>query len=173
VEFVNGQDGPITTQSVSIENILHECWEYFECIQAPLTDYEYSDDDASDNQVEGGGVVNPPANEESTPTTLAGRRNGKDRSKRRRREKRAKEQALSGTQLKQVTRKRIAEASNKQILLDLDAKSDLSVTLPGWIGVRVKDLPKYLFTLDELKKIPGMAYFEWDGRCADSFLFPC
>ena len=165
-------------RTLSIEEFLREVLAR-EVFDEPLTDYDYTDaeENGAEPQVRKASSndfhpVSPPtsvdANPPNQPHALSRKEKGKKRSARRRRTKHEAVQEAEGTDLKAVTKKRRTEAMKSGLLLNFSMRTILSVTRPGWIGRRVDDLPRRVFTKEELVKCYGLVAFRWDGRYASA-----
>jgi hypothetical protein len=179
----------IVSKTLSIAQYLHD-QQLRELFEGPLSDSN-SDEDIGDNgsptndPLVGGtdGPSHPPALDEGYESrSSTGFSNGtgclanppsplltkkeKDRmrSAARRRKKRLAQQAAMKIKDKRVTRKRRLDAAKDAIYVDYHLPSAAHVTKPGWIGKRIGNLPRRLFTLEELIKDYNMRRFPWDGR---------
>lgn len=79
--------------------------------------------------------------------------------------KRATKQAEKGTDLKEVAMKRRREAARQVIQVDFSLLNDAPVSLPGYVGKRMMDMPRETITLERLLE-SGATHFTWDGRWA-------
>jgi hypothetical protein len=167
--------GCITGQSVSLTTFLSELNLEGDIIDGPPTNYNYNDYESAEGSCgaldhgSDGACVTPLVGEQSRSVTpddsnppMGRKERKKARSKQHRHDDRAKKQAQSGTGVKGVAAKRFDEAMRSTLSLNLDAQSDLPVTLPAWIATRAQGLPCRLFTKGELEHM-NMIYFEWDG----------
>ena len=131
-----------------------------ELFEGPLSDVEYILSDEEHSAQAARTVV------ASTPLEPnAGQKGRGSRcSAYRRRRKRVARQTASQIEDKHVAKKRRHEALKDAILVDYSLPSDAPATKPGWIGKRVAELPKRVFSLKELLDDYGMKRFPWDGR---------
>lgn len=130
--------------------------------EGPLSDVEYvytnSGDEGERPVAKSTGGATPIA----PPSSTVGR--GNRRAIIRRKKKRIAQQKDKKTDIKHVAKKRRLEALNNAIMVDYSLPSSVqAVTKPGWIGQRIADLPKRLFTFEELINDYKMTHFAWDG----------
>ena len=159
------------SQNLSIEEYFH-ARSLEDLFEGPLSDVECyygSDGEAAVRPAEAGIVIDA-SSVAATPPSSGRRGRGTRRSAARRRKKRSALQLATGTDDKQVAKKRRLEATRDAIVLDYSLPSDSNATKPGWIGKRVADLPQRVYSLAELEKDYKMKRFRWDGLYA-SFLF--
>ena len=117
------------------------------------------------------GTPQPQGTFEHEPLTRKQKKN--QRARRRRSEARAKAQVLGSTTLKAISLKKRRPGSTKHALkLSFDVMSCGAATGPGWVGRPLRDLPRRVFTLMDLKRDYGVTCFEWDGRYVTTFSPP-
>lgn len=126
----------------------------YDAIDGPLTDYSYSDVEDDGNQSLG-------KRRKDNPSKTRVRKRERKRLYRTR--KRMEVQAKEGTRVKAVAKALRLKAVQNALLFDFNVLTDAGVTLPAWVGKSVKDMPKQVFTKDELMDKYNMTLFEWDG----------
>jgi hypothetical protein len=171
-------DSSLVGTSISIDEYLRER-RLKEVFDGPLTDYEYSDSEGSpptaghQQQAPCSSTwpdAAPPAESlpaETSPAEMPRKHKERLRKATSRRNKRAAAAADSDSDCKQVVKKRRAEAAKEALQLPFSMHMDVEVTKPAWLGKRFTDMPKQLYTKEELTQMPtyGMVCFPWDGRC--------
>jgi hypothetical protein len=154
---------------VSLDSFLQKHLEDIQDIDGCLTD-EYADED---DDLEDGEILEESSGDDDSSDSevvdlelpeVSRKQRKKKRSKKNKHDVRDKKQAQHGTDspIKSVVEKQLKESARSPIPLNLDAQSDLAVTLPAWTGMRSTNLPQNLFTVGQLKDM-NMTYFEWDG----------
>ena len=132
------------------------------CIYDDMTEYSYSDigeGDLLEEQDDGPSEPQP-------RTKKASKDYQKRRSKQKRNANRSEVQKALGTSLKlHVYKKYLAQCIIDAILLDFDTPRTSEITLAGWVGQPLKDLPSRTYTLEELTKVFDFKIFPWEGRC--------
>ncbi|KAF8332937.1 hypothetical protein F5887DRAFT_1080538 [Amanita rubescens] len=76
---------------------------------------------------------------------------------------RARKQAEKGLDLKEVAVKRRRGAARQVIQVEFSLLNDAPVSAPGYVGIRMGDMPKEEITLGKLIE-SGATHFTWDGR---------
>ncbi|HEY1645653.1 MAG TPA: hypothetical protein VGF75_04745 [Candidatus Saccharimonadales bacterium] len=89
----------------------------------------------------------------------------KQRSKKKRNADRSEAQKALDTTLKlHVINKYTAQSITDAILTGFDTPGTSEITVPGWVGQPLKDLPSREYTLTELTEGFGFRLFPWEGR---------
>lgn len=148
----------------------------WEAMDAPLTDYEYSETEGSPprrtdllNRLRAAQAARRFARR--APTLLPNQLTRKQKKNRRStgrqagRIERAKELAEGG--LKGVAKKRALESTKVTLKLPLNMGTCPSATAPGWVGrplpVPKYKLPRTVLTMETLRSRYNVARFDWDG----------
>lgn len=89
----------------------------------------------------------------------------KARYKLRRNGERSRAQEVLGTDLKiSILLKYPSSPATPRILIDFDASVNAQVTIPGWVGKPLNNLPSELYTLKQLTEDHKLHLIPWDGR---------
>jgi hypothetical protein len=89
----------------------------------------------------------------------------KARYKLRRNGERSRAQEVIGTGLKiSALLKYPSSPAIARILVDFDASVNAQVTIPGWVGKLLNNLPSELYTLEQLTEDHKLHLISWDGR---------
>ena len=155
--------GRFIERSISVAELVHERRAY-DAIDAPLTDYSYSDiEDAGTQCLGKRRRDDPPSTSDVSPPPSKKTMKQKERSRQHKIAQRMKVQAEEGTKVKAVAKALRFKAVQNALLFDFNMRTDASITLPAWVGKSVRGLPRQVFTKDELVGKFGMTVYPWDG----------
>jgi hypothetical protein len=138
-----------------------------ELFDGPLSDVEGPDSDPGEGVASAQAAalnVGPEQPAHPPVPALGKKEKGRLAAAARKRRRRLTQQEAEGSDDKQVAKKRRLEAAQEVIYVDYCLPSATNVTKTGWIGKRIADLPRRVFTVSELESDYGMTRFHWDGR---------
>ena len=87
----------------------------------------------------------------------------KMRNKMRSNDRRFKKRLMNQTSIKNICKKRVAQAKMDVLHLGFVMSSNESITQRGWVGKHNAKMPLKPFTLMEVVNDYGLTHFSWDG----------
>ena len=158
--ILNHRGKCLRADTLRIEEFLTSC-RVDTCLYDDMTECSWSDGGEGHLlEEEGGGPSMPQPRTEKPFKALQ-----KQRSKKKRNAKRSEAQKALGTTVKlHVLAKYPAQSTIDAILTGFNTPGTSEITVPGWVGQPLKDLPSRAYTLTELIKGFGFRLFPWEGR---------
>ena len=158
--ILNHRGKCLRADTLRIEEFLTSC-RVDTCLYDDMTECSWSDGGEGHLlEEEGGGPSMPQPRTEKPFKALQ-----KQRSKKKRNAKRSEAQKALGTTVKlHVLAKYPAQSTIDAILTGFNTPGTSEITVPGWVGQPLKDLPSRAYTLTELIEGFGFRLFPWEGR---------